>query len=59
MCATMKCVLITPDTLIQPRAICSTTSAYVSSDSPSPPNSSGMVSPNRPISFIPSTMSCG
>ena len=27
MCATMKCVLMTPDTLIQPRAICSTTRA--------------------------------
>ena len=27
MCATMKWVLITPDTLIQPRAISSTTSA--------------------------------
>jgi hypothetical protein len=27
MRATMKCVLITPDTLIQPRAISSTTSA--------------------------------
>src|SRR3954447_21598272 len=55
----MKWVLMIPDTLIQPRAICSTTSAYVSSDSPRPPYSSGIVSPNRPSSFIPSTISVG
>ena len=52
----MKWVLITPDTLIQPRASSSTHSAYVSSDSPSPPYSSGIINPNRPISFIASTM---
>ena len=59
MYATMKCVLITPDTLIQPRATCSTTRAYVSSDSPRPPYSSGIMSPNRPISFMPSTIASG
>jgi hypothetical protein len=56
---TMKCVLITPETLIQPRAISSTTSAYVSSDSPRPPYSSGIVRPNSPISFMPATISVG
>ena len=59
MYATMKCVLITPEIDIQPRAICSTTSAYVSSDSPSPPYSSEIVRPNSPISFIPSTIASG
>ncbi len=55
----MKCVLMTPDTLIQPRAISSTTSAYVSSDSPSPPYSSGIMIPKMPRSLRPSTMSVG
>jgi hypothetical protein len=47
------------ETLIHPRATCSTTRAYVSSDSPSPPYSSGIMSPNRPISFMPSTIASG
>src|SRR5215217_637848 len=55
----MKWVLMMPLTLIQPRAISSTTSAYVSSDSPRPPYSSGIISPKRPISFMPSTISAG
>jgi hypothetical protein len=57
--ATMKWVLMTPDTLIQPREICSTTSAYVSSDSPSPPYSSGIISPNSPISAMVATICSG
>ena len=59
MCATMKCVLMIPDTDIQPRAISSTTRAYRSSDAPSPSYSSGMVSPNRPSFFIPATIWAG
>ena len=55
----MKCVLITPEMDIQPRAISSTTSAYVNSDSPSPPYCSSMVSPNSPKCFMPSTMASG
>ena len=55
----MKWVLMIPLTLIQPRAISSTHSAYVSSDSPSPPYSSGIISPKTPISFKPSTISVG
>ena len=55
----MKCVLITPDTLIQPRAISSTHSAYVSSDSPRPSYSSGIISPKMPSSLRPSTISVG
>jgi hypothetical protein len=57
MYATMRCELITPDTLIQPRAISSTHSAYVSSDSPGPSYSSGMVSPKVPSSLRPSMIS--
>ena len=57
--ATMKWVLMMPLTLIQPRAISSTTSAYVSRDSPSPPYSSGIIRPKSPISFMPSTISEG
>src|SRR4051812_36462082 len=55
----MKCVLMIPDTLIQPRAISSTVSAYVSSDSPRPPYSSGIIRPKMPSSLSPSTMSVG
>jgi hypothetical protein len=55
----MKCVLTIPEIDIQPRESSSTTSAYVSSDSPRPPYSSAMVRPNSPISRIPSTMSPG
>src|SRR6478735_2230947 len=55
----MKWVLMMPLTLIQPRAISSTQRAYVSSDSPRPPYSSGIISPKIPISFMPSTMACG
>src|SRR6478752_7420940 len=55
----MKWVLMMPLTLIQPRAISSTTRAQVSSDSPRPPYSSGIIRPKIPISFMPSTMSVG
>ena len=59
MYATMKWVLMIPDTGIQPREISSTHNAYVSSDSPSPPYSSGIIRPKIPISFIWSTIPCG
>src|SRR5882757_6053950 len=55
----MKCVLMMPDTLIQPRAICSTVSAYVTSDSPIPPYSSGIIRPKIPSSLSPSTIAVG
>src|SRR5918994_821643 len=55
----MKWVLITPDTLIHPRAMSSTTSAYVIRLSPRPPNSSGIVSPKTPSSLSPSMISVG
>lgn len=57
--ATMKWVLTMPEIDIQPRDSSSTTRAYVSSDSPSPPYSSAMVRPKSPISRIPSMMSVG
>ena len=55
----MKWVLMTPETLIQPRAISSTHRAYVSSDSPRPSYSSGIISPKMPSSLRPSTISVG
>ena len=55
----MKCVLRIPEMLIQPRAISSATSAYVSSDSPSPPYSWSMVRPNTPSSTSPATIRSG
>src|SRR6476620_11844509 len=55
----MKWVLMTPETLIHPRAISSTHNAYVSSDSPRPSYSSGIISPKMPSSLRPSTISCG
>src|SRR3954453_22747637 len=55
----MKWVLITPETLIQPRAISSPPRAYVSSDSPRPPYSSGIINPKIPSSLRPSTISVG
>ena len=44
---------------IQPRAISSKTSANETGSRSRPPYSSGTVMPNRPISFMPSTISVG
>src|SRR4051794_39053480 len=55
----MKWVLMIPLTLIQPRAISSTASAYVSSDSPRPSYSSGIINPKMPSSLSPSTIFAG
>ena len=48
-----------PEMLIQPRAISSTTSAYVSRDSPSPPYFWSMVRPKTPSSRSPATIWSG
>src|SRR4051795_8711823 len=55
----MKCVLMTPEIEIQPRESSSTIMAYVVRSRPIPPYSSGIVTPNRPSSFICSTTSSG
>src|SRR5215217_319472 len=55
----MKCVLTTPEIEIQPRESSSTIIAYVVRSRPIPPYSSGIVTPNRPSSFICSTTSSG
>jgi hypothetical protein len=55
----MKWVLRTPDSDIQPRDSSLTTSAYDIRSMPAPPNSSGTVRPNSPISFIRSTTFSG
>jgi hypothetical protein len=57
--ATMKWVLMMPEMLIHPLAISSATSAYVSSDSPSPPYSGSMVSPKTPSLASPATIRSG
>jgi len=44
---------------IQPREISSKTRANETASSGLPPNSSGTVMPNRPSSFMPSTISVG
>jgi hypothetical protein len=55
----MKCVLTTPEMLIQPRLSSSTIIVYVVRSSPIPPYSSGIVTPNSPSSFICSTIGSG
>ena len=55
----MKCVLTTPEIEIQPRLSSSTIIVYVERSSPIPPYSSGIVTPNRPSSFICSTIGSG
>src|SRR5829696_5032937 len=55
----MKWVLTTPEIEIQPRDSSSTIIAYVVRSRPIPPYSSGMVTPNRPSSFICSTTASG
>ncbi len=48
-----------PDSVTHPRESSITISAYVSSPSPSPPYSSGIVVPKRPISRIVTTIDSG
>src|SRR5918992_907497 len=55
----MKWVLTTPEIEIHPRESSSTIIAYVVRSRPIPPYSSGIVTPNRPSSFICSTTSSG
>src|SRR4029453_72847 len=55
----MKWVLITPEIEIQPRDSSSTIIAYVVRSRPIPPYPSGIVTPNRPSSFICSTTASG
>src|SRR5919199_5052452 len=55
----MKWVLTIPEIEILPRESSSTIIAYVVRSRPIPPYSSGMVTPNRPSSFICSTTGSG
>ena len=57
--AAMTCVLSTPDNDIHPAASSSITPQYVGRSRPSPPCSSGMVTPNSPRSRMPSTIAAG
>ena len=50
--AAIVCVFTIPDSDIQPAASSSTTAMYASRSRPSPPSSSGIVIPKRPIAFI-------
>ena len=55
----MKWVLTIPEIEIHPRDSSSTIIVYVVRSSPIPPCSSGIVTPNRPSSFICSTIGSG
>jgi hypothetical protein len=55
----MTCVLSTPDSDIHPADSSSITPQYVGRSRPSPPYSSGTVTPNSPRSRIPSTIAAG
>ena len=57
--AAMKEPLRIPESVTQPRESSITISAYVSSPSPRPPYSSGIVVPKSPISLIVSTIASG
>src|SRR5438132_2554520 len=55
----MKWVFRIPESDIQPRDSSTPASAYVTRSRPAPPCSSGTVSPNKPSSFMPSTIFVG